>query len=112
MTTKLRVSVLALVLFLTAAAAERTGLVGEPKSGAPQGAGQKFNEAREIAPGVFFYYSSISATDKNVPFGGSNHVWVVFEDYVVVFDANFPKEAGEVIKAIRKTTQKPIRYVL
>jgi phosphoglycerate dehydrogenase-like enzyme/glyoxylase-like metal-dependent hydrolase (beta-lactamase superfamily II) len=72
----------------------------------------KFNEVKEIAKGVFFRYSQISATDKNVVFGGSNNIWVVFEDYVMVYDANFPKEAGDVIAAIRKTTDKPIRYVL
>ncbi len=71
----------------------------------------KFNDVKEVAPGVFFRYSSISATDKSVPFGGSNNIWVVFEDYVVVIDANFPKEAGDVIAAIKKTTDKPIRYV-
>jgi cyclase len=72
----------------------------------------QFNDVREIAPGVFFRYSSISATDKKVEFGGSNNIWIVFEDYVAVYDANFPKEAGDVIAAIRKTTDKPIRYVL
>lgn len=72
----------------------------------------KFNETRQIAPGVFFRYSSISATDKSIPFGGSNHVWIVFKDFVVVIDANFPKEAGDVLKDIRKTTDKPIRFVL
>ncbi|MBI2805655.1 MAG: MBL fold metallo-hydrolase [Planctomycetes bacterium] len=72
----------------------------------------KFNDVREVAPGVFFRFSSISATDKNVVFGGSNNIWIVFEDYVMVYDANFPKEAGDVIKAIRKTTDKPIRYVM
>src|SRR5947208_12087231 len=72
----------------------------------------KFNEVKEVAPGVFFRYSAISATDKNVVFGGSNNIWVVFEDYVVVIDANFPKEASDVIEAIKKTTDKPIRYVL
>ncbi len=72
----------------------------------------KFNEVREIAPGVFFRYAQISATDKSVVFGGSNNIWIVFEDYVLVYDANFPKEAGDVIAAIRKTTDKPIRYVL
>src|SRR4051812_48404456 len=72
----------------------------------------KFNDVTEVAPGVFFRYSSISATDPNVVFGGSNNVWVVFKDYVVVIDANSPKEAGDVIAAIRKTTDKPIRYVL
>jgi glyoxylase-like metal-dependent hydrolase (beta-lactamase superfamily II) len=72
----------------------------------------KFNEVHEVAPGVFFRYSSISATDKTVPFGGSNNIWVVFKDYVLVFDANFPKEAGDVLAAIKKTTDKPIRYVV
>src|SRR5271165_2818654 len=52
----------------------------------------KFNDVREIAPGVFFRYSAISVTDPSVVFGGSNNIWVVFKDYVVVFDANFPKE--------------------
>jgi cyclase len=72
----------------------------------------KFNDVKEVAPGVFFRYSSISATDKSVPFGGSNNIWIVFRDYVVVIDANFPKEAGDVIADLRKTTDKPIKYVL
>jgi len=72
----------------------------------------KFNDVTELAPGVFFRYSSISATDPKVPFGGCNNIWVVFKDYVFVVDANFPKEAGDVIAAIKKTTKKPIKYVL
>ena len=72
----------------------------------------KFNDVKEIAPGVFFRYSSISATDPKVPFGGSNNIWVEFKDYVFVVDANFPKEAGDVIADIKKTTKKPIKYVL
>jgi cyclase len=71
----------------------------------------KFNDVKEVAPGVFFRYSAISATDKDVVFGGSNNIWVVFEDYVVVIDANFPKEAADVIAAVKMTTDKPIRYV-
>lgn len=71
----------------------------------------KFNEVREVAPGVFFRFSQISATEPNLPFGGSNNSWVIFKDYVVVIDANFPKEAKDVIAEIRKTTNKPIRYV-
>src|SRR6266511_4002191 len=72
----------------------------------------KFNEVREIAPGVFFRYSDIRVPFDLATFGGSNNIWIVFEDYVMVFDANFPKEAGDVIDAIKKTTDKPIRYVL
>ncbi len=71
----------------------------------------KFDDVKEIAPGVFFRYSSISATDKTVPFGGSNNIWVVFKEYVVVIDANFPKEAEDVLAAIKKTTKLPVKYV-
>src|SRR5262249_44607213 len=63
------------------------------------------------APGVFFRYSAIKYEDMSI-FGGSNNIWVVMDDYVIVFDANFPKEAGDVIAAVKKTTDKPIRYVL
>jgi cyclase len=72
----------------------------------------KFNEVREIAKGVYFRYSAIGLPDDKVVFGGCNNIWIVFEDYVLVYDANFPKEAGDVIAAVRKTTDKPIRYVL
>ncbi len=72
----------------------------------------KFNDVKEIAPGVFFRYSSISAADPKIPFGGSNNIWIVFKDYVLVIDANFPKEAADVIDDIKKTTKKPIKYVL
>jgi len=72
----------------------------------------QFNDVKEIAPGVFFRYSSISATDPKIPFGGCNNIWVVLKDYVVVIDANSPKEAGDVLAAVKKTTDKPIRYVL
>ncbi len=82
-----------------------------PPADGPKIPDMKFNDVVEIAPGVFFRYSSISATDKTVPFGGSNNIWIVFKDYVVVVDANFPKEAGDVIAAIKKTTKKPIKYV-
>jgi cyclase len=92
------------VLLLLLAAAPALGQAELPK--------MKFNDVREIAPGVFFRFSAISATDKSVVFGGSNNIWVVFDDYVLVYDANFPKEAGDVIEAVKKTTDKPIRYVM
>jgi len=72
----------------------------------------QFSEVKEVAPGVFFRYSAIGPEGSKIPFGGSNNIWIVFEDYVAVVDANFPKEAGDVIQAIKKTTDKPIRYVL
>lgn len=60
----------------------------------------------ELAPGVFFRKT------QTVPeFIGCNQGWVVFKDYVLVIDANFPNQADEVIKLIRKQTDKPIRFV-
>ncbi len=100
----MRARVCLAALFLTTLLHSFAGAQDVPK--------MKFNEVKEIAPGVFFRFSSISATDKAVVFGGSNNIWVVFDDYVLVYDANFPKEAGDVIAAVRKTTDKPIRYVL
>jgi cyclase len=106
-----------LVLFLAAAGAFALAVYAagdkpaeEPKQlPVPE---MKFNDVKEIAPGVFFRYSSIAANDPKIPFGGSNHTWIVFKDYVVVIDANFPKEAADVIADIKKTTKKPIKYVL
>jgi phosphoglycerate dehydrogenase-like enzyme/glyoxylase-like metal-dependent hydrolase (beta-lactamase superfamily II) len=97
------------VLFFVAAAG--LFLAAEPCRAADDLPQMKFNDVKEVAPGVFFRYSAISATDDKVVFGGSNNVWVVFDDYVVVIDANFPQGAQEVIDAVKKTTDKPIRYV-
>lgn len=103
----LAVSAAVLVLAVIASEDKKEPVAEKPKL--PE---MKFNDVVEIAPGVYFRYSSISATDKTIPFGGSNNIWIVFKEYVVVIDANFPKEAGDVIAAIRKTTKLPIKYVL
>lgn len=60
----------------------------------------------EVAPGVFF-----RKTLTKPKFIGCNNGWVIFKDFVLVIEANFPKQSEEVIKEIRKTTDKPIRYV-
>ncbi|MBX9583844.1 MAG: MBL fold metallo-hydrolase [Gemmataceae bacterium] len=105
----LPVAVVAAFALAVYAAADRPAATADAPKPLPE---MKFDDVAEIAPGVFFRYSSISATDPTIPFGGSNHAWVVFKDYVVVVDANFPKEAADVLAAIKKTTNKPIRYVL
>jgi glyoxylase-like metal-dependent hydrolase (beta-lactamase superfamily II) len=60
----------------------------------------------EIAPGVWF-----RKTEWEPAFIGCNQGWVIFDDFVLVIDANFPNQAEEIIPLIRKTTDKPIRYV-
>jgi cyclase len=105
---KLSAGLLAVGVFLLVAWAR-----SEPKAGpADKPPEMKFEEVKEVAPGVFFRYSSISATDKSVPFGGCNNIWIVFKDHVLVIDANFPKEAADVLAAVKKTTDKPVKYVL
>jgi cyclase len=60
----------------------------------------------EVAPGVFFRKA------QTLPvFTGCNQGWVVFKDYVLIIDANFPGQAEEVIKTIKQHTDKPIRFV-
>lgn len=60
----------------------------------------------EIAPGVFF-----RKTETEPKFIGCNQGWVIFKDFVLVIDANFPDQAEEVIRIIHRQTNKPIRYV-
>ncbi|MGC3943989.1 MAG: MBL fold metallo-hydrolase [Chryseolinea sp.] len=62
--------------------------------------------ARELAPGVFYYFGD------ELKHRSANCVWVVFKDYVVVIDANYPWAAKEILQEIRKTTDKPVRFVL
>jgi glyoxylase-like metal-dependent hydrolase (beta-lactamase superfamily II) len=58
-----------------------------------------------IAPGVFYYFG-----DEHRQMS-ANCVWIVFNEYVLAIDANYPWGAEEIIREIRKTTDKPIKYV-
>ena len=58
--------------------------------------------AVELAPGVFFR--------DLTPFG--NQVFVIFAEFVIVFDAGAVVEARNLLRIIREHTDKPIRYVI
>ncbi len=61
---------------------------------------------KELAPGVFVRMGDRS---RNQP---ANTGWVLFKDYVLVIDANFPWGAKEILPEIRKTAGgRPIRFV-
>jgi cyclase len=60
---------------------------------------------RELAPGVFV---RLAEPDKHII---ANAGWVVFRDYVLVIDANYPWGARAILADLRKTTTKPIRFV-
>lgn len=63
----------------------------------------QLNEAREIAPGVWFHQGDPRR-------GHSNNGWVLFADYVLLIDANFPSGAQIVLPKIRALTEKPVRF--
>ena len=60
---------------------------------------------RELAPGVYYYFGD------ELQHKSANCVWVVFKDYVLVTDANYPWGATEILQEIRKVTTKPVRFV-
>jgi glyoxylase-like metal-dependent hydrolase (beta-lactamase superfamily II) len=60
---------------------------------------------REIAPGVFYYFGD-ELQQKS-----ANCTWIVFKDYVLAIDANYPWGAKEILHEIRKTTDKPVSFV-
>jgi len=61
-----------------------------------------------VAPDIYFHEGLVSNTADAV----CNNGWILFEDYVLVIDANFPAGAREVIGKIRALTDKPIRFAL
>jgi glyoxylase-like metal-dependent hydrolase (beta-lactamase superfamily II) len=62
------------------------------------------NKAEQIAPDVYFHEGDIKGH------GHCNNGWIVFEDYVLVIDGNFPSGAQEIIPKIKAITNKPIRF--
>jgi glyoxylase-like metal-dependent hydrolase (beta-lactamase superfamily II) len=57
-----------------------------------------------VSPDVYFHEANLLLQ------GHCNNGWVVFEDYILVIDANFPSGAQEVLPKIRAVTDKPIRF--
>src|SRR5258708_19394562 len=68
-------------------------------------AASQSNFTQQIAPGVYYRAAD---RPKNII---ANTGWIVFRDYVLVIDANFPWGARAILADVRKTTSKPIRYV-
>src|SRR5215204_397301 len=60
---------------------------------------------KELSPGVYYYFGD------ELQKKSANCLWVIFKNYVLAIDANYPWGAQEIIQEIRTTTPKPIRYV-
>ena len=69
-----------------------------------RGTALQVNTVKELAPGVYFHEGDIRGK------GHCNNGWVIFDDYVLVLDANFPSGAQEIIPKIKAQTSKPIRF--
>jgi cyclase len=69
-----------------------------------RGAAVQVNTVKKLAPGVYFHEGEIRGK------GHCNNGWVIFDDYVLVLDANFPSGAQEIIPKIKAQTNKPIRF--
>jgi len=82
-------------------AAEAELLAGPVPSGMSEAA-----KADLVAPDVYFHEGQVSDTADAV----CNNGWIIFEDYVLVIDANFPAGARLIIGKIRSLTDKPIRF--
>ena len=62
------------------------------------------NKVETVAPDVYFHEGDLGRK------GHCNNGWIVFEDYVLVIDGNFPSGALEIIPKIKAITDKPIRF--
>ena len=63
------------------------------------------NDVVKIAEGVYFRHGDLGQ-------GHCNNGFVVFRDFVLVIDANFPSGAEACLADVRKVTDKPVRFVL
>ncbi len=70
----------------------------------PLVAAAQVNVVQTVAPNVYFHEGDIGRK------GHCNNGWIVFADYVLVIDGNFPSGAQEVIPKIKALTDKPIRF--
>jgi glyoxylase-like metal-dependent hydrolase (beta-lactamase superfamily II) len=88
------------LIFATAAA---TGL----STAAAQDQPASNSEVNKVAPlsnRVYFHQGDIEHH------GHCNNGWIIFKDYVLVIDANFPSGAQAILPKIAAITPKPIRF--
>jgi len=63
-------------------------------------------KADMVGPDIYFHEGGVADNADAV----CNNGWIIFEDYVLVVDANFPAGARLIISKIRSMTDKPIRF--
>ena len=71
----------------------------------PQGMAEEA-KVDQVGPDIYFHEGRVADNADAV----CNNGWIIFEDYVLVVDANFPAGARLIISKIRSMTGKPIRF--
>jgi cyclase len=87
---------------LGAAAESHASTKSHPLAG-PASSVLEVGKVDNIAPNIYFH-------EGNLIKGHCNNGWIIFEDYVLVIDGNFPSGAQEILPKIRALTDKPIRF--
>src|SRR5579884_2730561 len=86
-------------------AAALTGIAADAQDTSPQPAsGSEINKVVPVAKDVYFHQGDIDHQ------GHCNNGWIIFRDYVLVIDANFPSGAENILPKIRAITSKPVRF--
>ena len=80
------------------------GLAGVSASATQETSVAGINKVDPLATGVYFHQGDIEHQ------GHCNNGWIIFKDYVLVIDANFPSGAQNILPKIRAITPKPIRF--
>lgn len=89
---------------LLSAAAAEVKAAGKVKKSAPTPPPpREIGKVETLAPDVYFH-------EGNIAVGHCNNGWIVFDDFVLVIDANYPSGAREIIPKIKAVTDKPIRF--
>jgi cyclase len=71
-----------------------------------------FEQVVEVSKNAFFAQGKVSFFENgNLNEIQSNNGWIVFDDFVLVIDSNFPASADLLYGEIRKRTDKPISLV-
>jgi cyclase len=71
-----------------------------------------FEQIVEVSKNVFFAQGKVTFFENgNFNEVQSNNGWIVFDDFVLVIDSNFPTSADLLYNEIRKRTDKPISLV-
>ena len=80
--------------------------LSEPKARAQQATAVvgEINIPIPVATDVYFHQGDIEHQ------GHCNNGWIIFKDYVLIIDANFPSGAQNILPKIRAITSKPVRF--